>query len=68
MSNVSSTAASLVAMQAEARQQAMATIAVKQNAGAEQAVADMLLAAAQQTQETVAAAPPGQGLFVDLRA
>lgn len=65
MSSVSATASMLLAQQAQARQQTMATVAVKQEAQQERAVADMLQAAAQSSAGALA---PGQGTNIDIRA
>lgn len=65
MSSVSAATSMFVAQQAQARQQTMATVALKQGAQQEQAIADMLLASAQTAQS---APPPGQGRAVDIRA
>lgn len=65
MSSVSAATSMFVAQQAQARQQTMATVAVKQEAQQGQAIADMLAAAAQAAQS---APPPGQGLAVDIQA
>lgn len=64
MSSVSATSMFL-AHQAQARQQTMANVAIKQDAQQERAVADMLQAAAQAGQGAV---PPGQGKTIDIRA
>jgi len=66
MSSVSSATSMFVARQADARMRTMATVALKQQAGQEQAIADMLAASAQATQP--AAPPPGQGRKVDISA
>lgn len=64
MSSVSSISSTYAVTQAQAREQTMATVALKQQASQEQAVADMLLAATETSKPPPA--PPGQGLAVDL--
>ena len=65
MSSVASATSLFLASQAQAqaRQQTMATVGLKQEAKQGEAIADMLQAAAQASQ--VASPPPGQGVVVD---
>jgi hypothetical protein len=65
MSNIAAGTSLFLASQAQARQQTMAAVAVKQEAQQGQAIADMLAAAAQAAQPAIA--PPGQGQAIDIR-
>ena len=63
MSSVASATSLFIASQAQSRQETMANVGLKQEAKQGEAIADMLMAAAQASQP--ASPPPGQGLMID---